>query len=300
MIEYTPGRLQTPGGKWVPVNIASSNYRIKQAGRPYVVRLLDDTGVHFTSEVAKECVDQAQDCFIIVTGKRAGGKSTLIQGCAKGIDRHFDPVNVAFRLEDFGEIFNNNPQGDGQAGIYPQVIMDEAGYAMYGPQWLKREQQVVAKELIVSRIKRQIIWMAMPKRKHLNPHVRDMAYLWIHVSQPKPFQRGYAVVRMAPEHLQSEFASESFWEPKYAFTFPEQTGPQWDAYEARKIAFVNNVLKESLEDDNGTSKSNAARDAILREYYQDRKSRGDPITMKELGEIIGVNESRVSQILSSS
>jgi hypothetical protein len=297
MSEFAPIVVKTPGGRAVRANVINSGHKVYQGGKTYIVPLLDNSGVHVTARIAQECVDEQSDCFILVTGKRSGGKSTCIVACASDVSDDFTAPQVAFRLKEFGEIFQKNPQGDGAKGIYPQVVMDEAGYAMYGPQWLKREQQIVAKELIVSRIKRQIIWMAFPIRKQLNPHVRNMAYMWIHVKQPKPFKRGYAIVRLAPDDQQSEFASELYWEPKYCFTFPEQTGPLWDEYEARKIDFVNEVAMEALEGEQGSEKDHAARNAILRVHYNYRKSKGDPITMKELGTIIGVNESRVSQIL---
>ena len=297
----TECRVRTPGGRYVSASVVNAQHKVSQGGRLFTIPLLDNSGVHVTASISRECVDEESDCFILVTGKRSGGKSTCIMGGAQAVSSEFDPVrHVAFRLPEFGQIFNSNPQGDGKKGVYPQVIMDEAGFAMYGPQWLKREQQVVAKELIVSRIKRQIVWMAFPIRKQLNPHVRNMAYMWIHVVQPKPFQRGYAIVRFAPDAIQSEFASELYWEPKYAFTFPEQSGPVWDAYEKRKLEFVNEVVAEALNADDGSRKESDARNKLVNELYRYRKKIGDPITMKELGDMIGVNESRVSQIIKTS
>lgn len=295
--EYPPLPYKTPGGRRIIANVVNPRHTVYQGGKNYLVPLLDNSGVHVTANIAQECVDEKTDCFILVTGKRSGGKSTCIVGCAQAVSPYFKATDVAFRLREFGQKFESNPQGDGAKGLYPQVVMDEAGYAMYGPQWLKREQQVVAKELIVSRIKRQIIWMAFPIRKQLNPHVRNMAYMWIHVKQPKPFQRGYAIVRLAPDDQQSEFASELYWEPKYCFTFPEQSGPVWDEYEARKIEFVNSVAIEALEGDDGSQRDHAARDKILYEYYNYRRTHGDPISLKDLGELIGLSKQRLSEIM---
>lgn len=296
--DYPEMLMQTPGERAVSVNVIQPQYTVKQGSRNLKIPLLDRSGIHFTSELIKEGIDHKRDRFILVTGDRGLGKSTLIWHGAKGVDPNFDASKVAFWLEEFDQIFNSNPQGNGEKRVYPQVVMDEAGYALYGPQWLQREQLVIAKELIVSRIKRQILWMAVPKRMQLNNQVRDMAHIWIHVSEPKEYLQGYAVVRLAPSLLQSEFASEKYWEPKYAFIFPEIVGPEWDAYETRKMEFVNKVTKDTAAGKGLKSTPGFdARNTLMKEYYKYRKVKNDAISMEDLGSMIGLTKSAVSKVL---
>ena len=294
--------MLTPGGKRVEVNVLHPKMAIRiGGGRICTVPFVDATGIRVLAEIGKERVDNGRDCMYLWTGDRGSGKSTAIMETALAIDPKFDTDSIAFWLEDFGIKFASNPQGgiqpDGSI-IYPQVDLDEAGHALYGPQWLAREQLEISKNMIINRIMRQIVHIAVPKRKQFNNQIRDMAFVWIHISEPQEYKQGYGLVRLAPVGKQSEFHSEKYWEPKMAFVFPKLTGDLWDRYEAKKIAFVREASKDMGRAGSTTAtKFAASRDAVMREYYEYRKERGDPISRETLGDVAGLRVSQTRRIL---
>lgn len=273
------------------VSVITTKHPIKGIIRPALIPLLDESGIDYLAECIKERIEHKRDCPILVTGDRGIGKSTVKIKTARRIDPQFDIDKIAFSLEEFEKIFNENPYGDGEKHIYPQVDMDEAGHALYGPEWLAREQRTIAKQLIISRIKRQIIWMAVPKRMQFNNQLRNMAAIWVHVSEPREFVQGYAVVRMAPAHLQSEWHADKYWEPKFAFIFTAETGDLWDRYEKKKIDFVNRVTSDTA---NGKSRQ---RDSMIVEIAQRMHTKG--LTQFEIGEYLGKERSSISKMLSN-
>lgn len=283
---YSAGRLKTPGGRWLPVQVIDRKHQIRGlSGFKVHVPLLDRSGIHFTGMCIREFIDHKRNCNILVTGDPGLGKSTVISHVALDIDPKFDVDKISFWLKDFEDTFRRNPFGDGDAGVYPQNDMDETAHAMYGPEYQKEEQRVVAKNMIISRIKRNIIWFAAPKRKLLNPHVREMVNVWIHVTEPKPFLPGYARVRFAPPEKQSEFYTEKFWEPKYAFIFPEMTGPYWERYESKKIAFLEEASVKKPSSDVDDIMNTVVKN--LRKLH---------MSQTEIAKIIEKNQSTVSRI----
>lgn len=287
MPTYPKMRMKTPGGRWFPVSVIDPKHQIKgQGGYPVTVPLLDKSGISFTARCIQEFVQHQRNCNILMTGDPGLGKSTLISHVGFDIDPNFNVGNnIAFWLKDFEEKFKRNPYGDGDAGIYPQVDMDESAHAMYGPEYMKEEQRVLAKNMIISRIKRNIIWFATPKRKLLNPHVREMVNVWIHVTEPKMFLPGYARVRFAPPERQSEFYAEKFWVPKYAFIFPQMVGPFWEEYEVAKIAF--------LEEASAAKPKGETEDILCTVVKNLRKLN---MSQAQIAKVIEMNQSTVSRV----
>ena len=291
MSDYPKMLMLTPGGKAISVSVITRKHPVRGIVRNSIIPLLDESGVSFLSECIKERIAHKRDCPILVTGDRGIGKSTVKIKTARKIDPKFDIDKIAFHLEEFEQIFSNNPYGDADKGEFPQVDMDEAGHALYGPDWLQKEQRIIAKQLIISRIKHQIIWMAVPKRMQFNNQLRNMAAIWVHVSEPQEFVQGYALVRMAPAHLQSEWHSDKYWEPKFAFVFTAETGELWDRYEKKKIAFVNEVTADTA---NGRSKRRDDFEAEVVKRLIDKK-----MSQSEIAAVIGRDQSTVSRILST-
>lgn len=248
MSNYPLYKMWTPYRHLHYVNIVNPEHIILDPGRKpkrFIVPLLDfKSGIRFTKYVICEKIDDHDNCPVLVTGDPGVGKSTVISEVALEIDPTFDVPNVAFTLEEFEKIFSTNAMGDGLKGFYPQVDADESAHAMYGDDWLKEEQRVIAKNLIISRIQQQIVWYAAPKPINLNPRVRNLTTIWIHVSRPDEDLRGYAEVHIAPVKKQSKYATGKLWEPKYAFIFGPLRGPYWDRYSQKKIDFVQQAVSE--------------------------------------------------------
>jgi hypothetical protein len=81
----------------------------------------------------------------------------------------------------------------------------------------------------------------------LNNQLRDMPYLWIHVSENREYQQGYAQMHLSPPSPDAKWFLEKYWEPACAFVFPELEGDLWDRYEKKKIEFVNEVTLETAQ-----------------------------------------------------
>lgn len=232
----------------MPVRVIDPEYQVKMfsdgfGSRSHTVPLCDESGIEFLARTIKERIDNKRDCPILLTGDPGIGKSTVGIKLARKIDSDFKLDNIAFRIEDFGRIFNENAFGGGSK--YPQILLDEAGHALFGQQWMDREQQEVAKMLIIGRIKRQIIYMAVPRPGQLNSQARDRPFMWIHVFEPHEYEQGAAKVYLAPPELQSEFYVSKYWECKLVFTFKELEGQFWDNYEQRKIQFVQEITAQT-------------------------------------------------------
>jgi len=247
MSDYPRMLMMTPYRHWHNVNVISPEYVIREGGRKpkrFVVPLLDKSGIKFTKHIICEKIDDHDNAPVLVTGDPGVGKSTLILAIAQAIDPGFDISKVTFTLEEFEHIFSTNAMGDGSRGFYPQVNMDESAHAMYGEDWLKEEQRILAKNLIISRIQQQIVYFAAPKPINLNPRVRNLTTIWIHVSRPDDDLRGYAEVHIAPARKQSKYASGKLWEPKYAFLFGPMRGEFWDRYSEKKLTFVQQAVSD--------------------------------------------------------
>jgi len=290
-------KMKTPGENYIPVNVIEESYKVinQSTKRPQYVSLVDESGLDVLSELIKERIEHKYDCPVLVTGDRGLGKSTLILKTAQYIDPNFNIEDICFRLEEFDHKFNENAIGDGSKSYYPQIVMDEAGYALFAKEWMIKEQRILAKELIVSRIKCQTVWFAVPRREDLNSTLRDMPYIWVHISTPKEFLQGYAEVRLAPPMKQSPFFKGKYWEPKFAFTYTALKGEFWDKYEEKKLKFVNEVTADTAS---GQSDSRIhIRDKMIKEYYWYRKKHGDPITVRDLGGLINIGHSTIVKII---
>jgi hypothetical protein len=281
--------MMTPMKHWHNVSVINPEHVIVEPGKKpkrYIVPLLDfRSGVSFTKHVICERIDDHDNCPVLVTGDPGVGKSTLISEIALDIDPSFDVEKVAFTLEEFERIFKSNSMGRGLEGFYPQVDADESAHAMYGDDWLKEEQRVIAKNLIISRICQQIVWYAAPRPILLNPRVRGLTTVWIHVSRPDEDLRGYAEVHIAPVRSQSKFASQKLWQPKYAFIFGRLKGAYWDRYTEKKIDFVQQAHAEH--------KSGGRR--ITKEQLERLEQLGLK-TDQAKADFFGVSRPRISQI----
>jgi hypothetical protein len=286
MTDYEPMTTWTPGGHAVPVRVIDRKHTIfvSDSGVKYTVPCFDDSGVRYVTECIKETIRHRRNCPVLVTGDPGLGKSTVICLLAQEIDPSIGPDFIAFELDEFEEIFSKNPYGDAEAGVYPMVSMDEAGHTMYGPEYLELEQRILAKNLIISRIKKQIVFFAVPKWKYLNPHVRNLMTVWIHVSEPDYFLQGSATLKFPPPGRQSEYQTSKFWNPNCVFTFPPLKNKLWSDYEARKVDFVNSSWDADKD-----------KVSVLRKIAANLSKKG--MTQTEIAEIIERDRSRVSRYL---
>lgn len=287
MSKYPVCDTWTPGGKCVPVNVIDENHTVYVAddGMQYTVPCFDNSGVDFLAECIKEAVQKKRNAPVLVTGDPGLGKSTLIMDVMPKVDPKSTHENVAFELDEFEHKYKMNPYGNAKEGVFPQISMDEAGHAMYGPEYLELEQRVIAKNLIVSRIKKQIVYFASPKWGLIHPHVRNLMTMWVHVFELDYYLQGSALIKFPPPNKQSEYQKSKYWQPYCVITFPPCKGKLWDDYEARKVAFVDSAW-ENDKDDTSVLKRIAL------------KLRAEGMKQEKIAEIIGRDQSNVSRYLS--
>ena len=288
MTKHYQDFLKTPFKKYLPVSIITPEYYIKGNSkwvRYYRVPLLDESGIYYTAEIIKEKIDHHKNAPVLVTGDPGVGKSTFISKVARKIDPAFGVEKVAFTLDEFNEIFAGNPQGNGALGIYPIADMDESAYAAFTDDRLQTAQTELAKNLIISRIQQQIVFFGAPKAKQINSRVRDLATIWVHVSEPDYDLQGYAEVHLPPPTKQSKYGTGKYWEPSYAFTFKKEGGQFWKDYEVKKVAFI----KKALEG-NGKSARKITAEQI------ERLDRLGLKTDQEKADFFGVSRGRICQI----
>jgi len=255
------------------VGVIAKKYKI--AGK-YNVPIYDHRIVPYIAELAMERPKKRFDTIFLITGQRRCGKSTLAFQIARCIDNNFDERKIAFRIEEFGEIIQNNPECNPEIGVYPQVIMDEAGYDLLAQNWMERMQKELVKRFEVIGARRQIIYLVLPHKQLLNRSIRNgMIHYWINVSTFEN-ERGFAELRMAQENI---WKLETFWKPLCAFTFePCDDDPIWKQYLVKKDAFIDSVMTD-IEDTSKTRELKKQRAMLIKHILKTEK-----MSQKELAE----------------
>ncbi len=282
--------LPTPFKKLFPVKIINPDHLIRGFGkhiRAYRVPLLDEhSGVGYTAQIIKEKIDHKKNCPVLATGEPGVGKSTCISKIARRIDPGFSVKNIGFTLDQFNAVFQGLPRGIPYK-LYPQADMDESAFAAYTDDRLQTDQTRLAKNLIISRIHQKIAWFGAPKAKLVNLRVRNLATVWIDISEPDYDLQGYAEVHLPPPKKQSKYATGKYWEPYFAFIFKAERGPFWEEYELAKLDFIENALDNDSRPD-----KRITIDALK---YLDELA-GHPLTDAQRGKVFGVTGNRICQI----
>lgn len=173
------------------------------------------------------------DNIIMVTGPERSGKSTFTQRLARALDPNLPLDRVTFKIRDFNQAIAEAPEGT-------VIIMDEAGIDMYSQEWWDEFQIQLVKKLFVIGVKHLTLLLVIPHRLDLNKKIRDRrVQYWVNVSHMKrTLERGYATVR---EACNSEWTQDIYWDTLGLCRFGPLKGPEWDAYEQKKLAFVDEI-----------------------------------------------------------
>lgn len=285
-----------PSGKPVAMGLIQEDYEAQTIGRgvPVYVSVYDARYIDYIIDWIKERINRKYDVVIEYTGERRVGKSTLVIQIARRIDPEFSVDNIVFRLEDFRARLSSNPRADPDKGIYPQVILDEAGSAMYKGDWATRVQRQMVKNFQVMGEKRQITHLVLPHADFLNSKVQDgVAQVWIDVTEYRK-ERGFFEVR---EGIRNKWELKRYWTPWAAAFFDPipETDDFWTQYLARKQSFIDEELaNQELTEDSDTPrpKANAQRDkaiALVRKTTQ--------LSHREIAQRLSMSDKTVSRIL---
>ena len=260
--------LRAPTGKMIQVGRFTEEFPVgKDKQGPICVPFYDRRFISYVAELLKHLVFEGYDVIIMVTGKRRRGKSNMICGVHQAVDPNFPVDNVAFNIKQFYKIFAGNPFADPENGIFPQVNLDESGFALNSRDWMNTVQKRLEKRFEVGGMKREIVSLTLPHRMKLDSAIReDMAMYWINVELYEG-KRGMAVLC---EGQENKYHNEMYWEHLAVFQFPPLEGPWWDAYEDRKRSFIEGVLSEDLEGDvsERVKTLTEQRNRAMRELYK--------------------------------
>jgi len=285
--------IATPLGKKFNVGVVAPQYHIgRSKSARQSVPVYDEKLIAFIAEMIKERPNKKFDCIVLITGPRRTGKSTLAVQIARKVDPHFDINHIAFRLDDFNEIIRTNPTANPAKGIYPQVILDEAGFDLFSQNWMQQVQKNLVRKFEVIGARNQIVYLVLPHRMMLNKGIREgMIHYWLNVSTFEQ-HRGFAELRKGYENL---WKLEMYWKPMCAFTFNDVSDEMWKAYNVKKEAFIDEVTadKNITEGDPRATRYIRQRDAAIRLGYK----RG-VTTLDALAQATGLSRPQISEIIS--
>jgi len=284
--------LRTPYGTPVPLDMITEEYQIgSYQGMPEVCPLYDHSAIEYIAECSRERIRRKYDTNIMYSGRRRRGKSTVASHIALAIDPNLSVDQVSWDTPEFNALLDAAPYADPEHGIYPQVILDEAGYVLYTKNWMQEVQKSLVLKFQVVGIKRLITHFVLPHRKKLATDIReDVIEYWVYVTEREGY-RGIAELRQGVEN---KWEPDQYWRPLLAFTFDELTGPWWDEYSRRKIAFVDSAAAKPLTGAPGARQESALRqrDAAIRALYTQTH-----LSHAKIGEALGIPRTTVDSIL---
>jgi hypothetical protein len=222
------------------------------------------------------------DNIVMVTGPERSGKSTFTQRLARTLDPNISLDHITFKIRDFNHAIEIAPEG-------AIVIMDEAGIDMYSQEWWDEFQIQLVKKLFVIGVKHLTLILVIPHRLDLNKKIRDRrVQYWVNVSHMKrTLERGYATIR---EACTSEWTQDIYWDTLGMCRFGPLSGPEWDEYEKKKLAFVDEINSGEYGTRESKSVNKQRDDAIL--YCSELGA-----SQTKIGERLGLAQSTINKII---
>jgi len=287
-------RLEGKSGKVFDVGLINPEYEVQWTKKEVLaVPIYDHRFIPYIADWIKYRTAHGHDNIIVHTGVRRGGKTTEASEIAREVDADFPVSNVTFKLEDFNKCLATNPRADPKAGVFPQVLLDEAGFDLYAGNWMYAVSKNMVRKFEVIGEKQQTVHLVLPHRKKLIKGIReDMAQFWINVQTVGDEEmRGFAVLRKG---IPNEWQEESYWMPQAAFTFEPLSGPWYEDYLVKKRAFVDEVAAEDPTEGLGSTRLaeiTAQRNRAVRLL---RTRTG--MTLEALGKALGLSTTSVFRI----
>jgi len=264
--------LNADSGKEYEVGIVQEEYQMGYASHKVLtVPIYDERYKYVLADDMMNRPRNGFDTIIMCTGERRTGKTTLCAQLARVIDEAFPVKHMTFRLEDFNQALKDNPYADPKKGIYPQVVLDEAGFDLFSQNWMERMQRNMVKKFEVIGIKKQIIYLVLPHRDMLNKKLREgMAQFWLN-TETRQGKRGLVELRRG---MPNKWQLDRYWAPYAAFIFDDMdTDPWWDEYVVKKRTFVDEVADET--ESVGPEKKNWRKEWIVWLYKTTDRSYRD-------------------------
>lgn len=241
-------KLKCKSGKVIEVGQIIDSYPVQWTRfQTIAVPVYDERFLDYFGDSLRFRIKHGHDNIILITGQRRGGKSMLMSQATRKVDPDFPVGKVAFPLQEFNKTLSENPRFDADKNIWPQAVLDEAGYDLYAGNWMQAVSKNMVRKFEVIGEKGQTVWLVLPHRMKLIKGIReDMAHWWLNVELfGDEEHRGFAILRRAKPN---EWREEAYWMPEAAFMFPNQEDAWWKEYMEKKRAFVDKVAGDNPED----------------------------------------------------
>jgi len=246
--------VKSDSGKTFEVGLIQEEYRMGYTAKKMLtVPCYDERYVKVLADDIKKRIVDEFDSIIMCTGERRTGKTTLCSQIAKTIDQPFPVDNMTFRLKDFNRVLHDNPYATPAEGVFPQVVLDEAGFDLFSQNWMERMQKNMVKKFEVIGAKNQTVYLVLPHRELLNKKLREgMAQFWLNTETPGG-KRGLVELRRG---VPNKWQMERYWAPHAAFTFTDLKGDSWwDEYSVKKRTFIDEVTGDIEDEEESTAKN---------------------------------------------
>ena len=295
--DYEPGPLPYPGEYAVLASRESKLFK------PYVydIKTVRTFHNHYgltvvqCAEYGSEFIDymasemryrrsQGFDNVCMVTGDERSGKSTFAQVLANRILGHdIELEKICFKLSDFNRAISEAPDED-------VIIMDEAGVDLYSAEWWDEFQTLLVKKLFVIGCKHLTLLLVLPHQMDLNRKIRSRRVkYWFNVNARRgSLERGFCTVR---ESQTNEWVQEVFWETLGCCRFSQLKGERWNAYEEKKMRFVDEMNNEDYG-----SRSSKKTDRALMMYLLSTKGK---MTQEQIAKDLNISQPVVSRMISN-
>jgi len=230
------------------------------------------------------------DNLILNSGEERDGKTTWSWNVAELVEPNFPVDNIAFTLEELDSLIESANEGE-------QIIMDEAGHAIFALDFMKDFQRLLVRKMQVIGKRRLIVYLNLPHKQDLTKRLRDRRVTsWNHVFIKKLsggiLDRGYCEIRL-PE--KSKYEQFIWWRLLLSCRFPQITGRKWDIYEERKdifIASVSSTEKQKIKVPTHAQKIIEQRNLLI-QYLHDNGY----MNQTEIALFLKITQGQVSNIL---
>lgn len=213
------------------------------------------------AEVRRKITQENFDFVTVISGYEGSGKSTLALKVAGYTDPDFNGTRVAFTGDELLSLMETAPRGS-------SILFDEAAMGLYNRESMTATNRAITTAAMIARAKNYHLVLCIPSFWSLDAYFRDhRARCWIHVER-----RGESIVHVP---VRQRYTKDVFWEQVIQHFFGPTRGAVWDAYEERKMAFIQKALKAARERDAPDDADDEESDA-LREQDMAREVAANP------------------------
>ena len=265
-----PDTLQPMEGRSMTLNRVGIHNAVGNEG-PVQVPMFDESGMKWMGANIKNAIDLEFDCPVITTGKRRRGKSNFtIKLFREHVWPGFSLENIHFEVDSYVSSLQGCDPANPSIGYYPVQMYDESITGFHNQDW--QHQIPYVKVLNIVGKKRICMPFLLPNLGDLNSKVKPLVMFWVYL-----YRRGVAEIRVPSEN---QFDGSVFWRPYCAISFDKLDGPFWDAYEVKKMEFIERYDAVNTDVRGRRSAEAMQRDALISHVVEQGWMKADDIAVE--------------------